>query len=175
MSDKVDISIRIPSDAQSRAHTPYMMHDKFVDYCKANHIDINESALEAYEKKRLLYPCIRVLYPRGLLRRSFRANHMDQKYEYATRSEWKPLVELDNAITNSRHWANKEVLLNIERGHPLERASIDQNPYVFDPSKSKFKAWSRFKILEGEMKVISSIKAEQIIIMSLGKYSRLTI
>jgi hypothetical protein len=149
MSDKVDITIRIPSDAQSRAHTPYMMHDKFVDYCKANHVDINASALEAYEKNGLLSPCIRVLYPRELLRRSFRANHLNREYEYKIRDEWKPLTELDNSVASSSHWINDGAILNIEKGHPLERALSEQNPYVIDPSKDKFRAWKRFKILEG--------------------------
>ena len=151
MSDNIDISIRIPSDAQSRAHTPFMGHADFIKYCKANRVDVNESALEGYEKKGLLFPCVRVLYPRELIRRYFRASRDQYGSRYKIRDEWKPLIELEKAMQNDTLWMDKEYERNVERGHPLECALLDKHPFVIDPAIQKYKAWSNYRIIEGEI------------------------
>lgn len=150
MTNKIEISLRIPSDAQSHKRIPYMEHKDFITYCKANKVDASEGSLEAYEKKGLLYPCFRVLYPRELLRREFRANHHPYK-DYKSKNEWEPLVELETVISNSRYWDCKECDEAIENDQPLEQALKKGNPFVFNPEMQKFKAWNRYKVIEGEI------------------------
>ncbi len=149
MSEKVDISIRIPSDAQSRGDTPYIEHTKFIKYCKANNIDTNEYELERYEKERLLYPCYRILYPRELLRRDFRATLNDSQ-SYKIRDEWEPLINLQDLIFKSQYWVHKEFEEAIEHGHPLEQAINDKNPYIVKPDTQRFIKWERFNVIVGK-------------------------
>jgi hypothetical protein len=150
MSEKIDISIRIPSDAQSRGDTPYMEHTKFIKYCEAYNVYIYEYGLEIYEKEELLFPCFRILYPRELLRRDFRANYLNDSKSYKIRAEWAPLVNLQDLIFKSQHWMYKEFEEAIEHGHPLEQAINDKNPYIVKPETQRFIKWERYNVIVGK-------------------------
>lgn len=150
MSEKVNISIRIPSDAQSRGDTPYMEHTDFIRYCKANKVYVSEYELEQYEKKKLLYPCYRILYPRELLRRDFRASYLNDAQSYKIRDEWEPLVNLQDLISKSRLWVYKEFEKAIDDGHPLEQAINNKNPYIAEPGTQRFIKWERFNVIIGK-------------------------
>ncbi len=149
MSKKAKIVIRIPSEAQSQADSPYLEHQEFIKYCTANGVSVNEDALEAFEKKGLLYPCFRVLYPQELLRRRFRAGLPYADGLYTVRDEWRPLIDLEEAMHNSRIWLTKEFSKAIDFGHPFERSLQTENPFVNKPINQEFKAWKKFVITEG--------------------------
>ena len=150
MSEKVNISISIPSDAQSRGDTSYMEHTDFIRYCKANKVYVSEYELEQYEKKKLLCPCYRILYPRELLIRDFRASHLKHPQNYKIRDEWKPLVSLQDLIFKSQHWVYKEFEEAIDHGHPLEQAASSNNPHILEPGTQRFKKWERYKVIVGK-------------------------
>lgn len=150
MSEKVDIGIIIPSDSQSRGDTPYIEHTEFIKFCKAIKIDISEYELERYEKERLLYPCYRILYPRELLRREFVSSYLNDSQCYNIRDEWEPLINLQDLIFKSRHWAYKEFEDAIEHGHPLEQAISNSNPYIAKPGTQGFIKWERFNVIVGK-------------------------
>jgi hypothetical protein len=162
MTKKIQIELQIPSESQSRDGAPYLEHGDFIKYCNANGVYANVEALEAYEKKGLLYPCIRVFYPDELLRRRFRASLPYSDGRYEIRDEWEPLITLENAIYYSTIWRPKEFKGVLDLGHPLDHALTGEHPFVTDPSKQKFKAWSRYKIIEGEYDGIKSRKSRAV-------------
>jgi hypothetical protein len=148
MSDKAEITIRIPLDASSRGSRPYLEHTEFLRYCAANKVHTSESDLEQYEKNKLLFPCYRLLYPRELLRRDFRARHIIDSQSYKIRDEWEPLIRLENQWRNSRHWMFKEFEDSIDYGHPLDQALSDNNPYLIQPEvQKKFRWWGQYKVI----------------------------
>ncbi|MCK4739540.1 MAG: hypothetical protein KAT46_06290 [Deltaproteobacteria bacterium] len=151
MGNNVNIKIKIPSAASSKDSEPFMEHERFLKYCKANHVRAPHDSLEKYEKNGLLYPCVRVLSPRELLRRIFRADY-SKKYpgQYNVRKEWLPLVDLDKKISMAGLLIGDELIEAIEFGHPLERAIESKNVFLFDFKKHKFKAWKSYKVIEGE-------------------------
>lgn len=155
MSEELKITVRVPSDAQSRGRNPYLEHTDFIKYCKANHVDIHESELEQYEKNKLLFPCYRILYPRELLQKKFRAS-ITRSQSYKIHNEWTPLLNLEESMLNSRHWLCKEFKEAIEHGHPFEQAIFNDNPYLTQPS-DKFKHWHKYKVSVGKIDS-SSIK-----------------
>jgi hypothetical protein len=146
---KVEITIRISTEAQSRSDTPYLEHDQFVKYCRANKIYTSEQLLESYEKNKLLYPCIRVLYPRELLRRYFRASHSNNT-NYKIRDEWKPLIELESFMNKCDWMYKKEFNAAINYGHPLEQALKKGNAFVLEPMIQNYKAWDKYRVIVGK-------------------------
>jgi len=149
MNNEIKISFRVPSDAQSRENRPYLEYDKFITYCNANKVGVNATVLEQYEKSGLLYPCYRVLYPRELLRRDFRAHNPPYRENYKILSEWEPLIELENSILKSDSWTYDEIREYVESGHPLDQAIEKINPYIVIPESQKFKMWDRYKVITG--------------------------
>ncbi len=148
MSDSANISINIPTHARSRNDTPYVQHTEFIKYCKANKVDVNEYALETYEKRKLLFPCIRLLYPRELLRRRYRAVYIANKRKYKILDKWQPLLSLENSIHNCSNWMDKSFSECLENGHPLEQHfSDDLQPFVLNPQKQRFRVWKRYKVI----------------------------
>ncbi|MEW6600593.1 MAG: hypothetical protein AB1499_06445 [Nitrospirota bacterium] len=148
MSDKAEITIRIPSDASSHGSRPYLEHAEFVRYCTANSVPTSESDLEQYEKNKLLFPCYRLLYPRELLRRAFRTRHAIHSQSYKIRREWEPLIVLENQMLNSQHWMFKEFEDSIDHGHPLDQAVDNNNPFLIRPEVQKiFRWWDRYKVI----------------------------
>ena len=150
MIEGVEITIRIPSDAQSRAESPYVEHPQFIKFCNANKADIKECELELYEKNGLFYPCFRIYYPRELLRRDFRVRREIHKNKYKINRECEPLIDLDNLLSQSPHWGYKEFDESIEYGHPLEQAFKRKNPFIVKPEMQRFKSWSRYKVIVGK-------------------------
>jgi hypothetical protein len=146
MRKKLEITINVPSEAKSNDSDPYIEHTKFIKYCRANRVEVYKNSLEAYEKKGLLYPCFRILYPRELLRRKYKVNILHHSKSYKIRDEWKPLLNLEEMLIKSRYSDFKEFNEAIDYGHPLERALLG-NPFVINPEKYKFKAWDRYKVI----------------------------
>ncbi len=152
MSYNKNISINIRNDAQSRKGFPYVEHTKFIKYCTANKVSVNEYMLEAYEKKGLLYPCRRLLYPRELLKRAFRARHSFRREGYKIRGEWKPLIDLEKLLETCNNFMDEGFKKAMVEGHPFEQMHINREDiYVFDPAKQPFKAWKRYKVIVGEI------------------------
>ena len=159
MTKEIKITLRVPNDAQSREDTPYWEHDKFIRYCNANKIAVNATILEQYEKSGLLYPCYRVLCPRELLRRDYKADRSSYNKNYKVLSEWEPLIELENSISKSKHWIYEKNKEYIENGHPLDQEIEKNNPYIAKPECEKFKAWDRYKVIvdkQGDYKIKKS-------------------
>ncbi len=151
--NKIELTFRIPSEARARKDTPFLEHDKFIKYCKANKVVASKELLEGYEKSGLLYPCIRVLYPRELVRRAFRANlranSSSEQPNFKIKPEWASLIEMDNLMHKS-HWIyKKELDAAVKNGHPLEQFLKKRTPFVLDPTKHRFKAWDRYKVIAG--------------------------
>lgn len=148
MIERIQIELEIDSDARSHSGSPYLKHEDFIKYCKANGVHTNAEALEAYEKKGLLYPCFRLLYPGGLLKSRFRADMADAD-GYSCREEWEPLINLERALSLHKLWVSKEFKKAIIEGHPLEQAFAEGMPFVVNPSNEKYRAWSRYNVVEG--------------------------
>ena len=144
MSKKVEFTFQITSKARSRDDDPYIRHTNFIDYCNANKVDLSENFLEAFEKNGLLYPCVRVLKPRELLRRECRAAN---RSTYKIRDEWMPFINLEDRINESHFWQFNEFQEAIKFGHPLERAIREKHPFVFEPRVQKFKTWNRYQVI----------------------------
>lgn len=152
MSENESISIKIPSNAQSRKDSPYVEHKKFIEYCTANKVFIDEDMLEAYEKQGLLYPCKRLLYPRELLKRRFRVRHSFPRKKYKIRDEWMLLIDLEKGLQTCNSFMDESFKQAMMNGHPFEQGPIDEsNPYVFDPDKQTFRTWKRYKVIVGEI------------------------
>jgi len=152
MSYNENIPINIPNDAQSRKDSPYVEHTKFIKYCTKNKVSVNESMLEAYEKKGLLFPCRRLLYPREFLKRAFRARHSLRRKGYKIRDEWNPLIDLEKSLDTCNSFLQEGFKKAMVEGHPFEQIHINrEDVYVFNPVKQPFKAWKRYKVIVGEI------------------------
>jgi hypothetical protein len=162
MIERIQIELQVDSDARSRSCTPYLEREDFIKYCKANGVYTNAEALEAYEKKRLLYPCFRLLYPSELLRRKFRAILPDGNGQYRYRDEWEPLINLEEALSLSQMWHTKESEKAMLEGHPLDQALEAGVPFIVNPSEQKYKAWSRYNVVEGTYEGIRSKKSRAV-------------
>lgn len=151
MSKKVKIEIRVPSDARYKFSSPYMEHDSFIKYCSANNVYVSEATLEKYEKNRLLFPCVRLMYPRELVRRQFREEELGNIKKPNIPDEWLPLTEIEDCKTDSRLIGVEALYYMVENGHPYDRAIKEGNPFVFDPEKEKFKPWKRYDVIAGKI------------------------
>jgi len=150
MSKKIKIEIIVPSDAQYRFGSPYMKHDAFIKYCNANNVYVSEAALEIYEKNRLLFPCVRLVYPRELLRRRYRVKKPGHRNNPKIRDEWIPLIELEKCERYCRLADQDAYHDMVENGHPYDRALKDENPFVLNPKDKKFKVWKRYNVIVGK-------------------------
>jgi hypothetical protein len=149
MIELIEIELSVDSGARSNVGKPYLNHEEFIKYCGANGINANADALEAYEEKDLLKPCLRVLYPTGLLKSRFRAQLADAD-GYFCRKEWKSLVNLENALAVSQMPSSEEFKEGVaKKGHPLEHALATGMPFIVDPSREKFREWSKYIVVEG--------------------------
>lgn len=161
MIERIQIELQVDSDARSRGSTPYLDHENFIKFCKANGIHTNAEALETYEKKGLLYPCFRLLYPGDMLKSRFRAR-LANADGYSYREEWEPLINLESALSLHKHWVSKEFKKAVIEGHPLEQFFADGMPFIVNPSNEKFKAWSRYNVVEGWYEGIQCKKSRAI-------------
>ena len=144
MDRNVNLKLRIPSKAQSDAQRPYIEHNEFVGYCKANNIFMNKNALERFEQSDLLFPCCRVIYPREYLRRVERCLHTDKTFKL--NDEWKPLDTLLRELDLCRFSQMDEFQKSINQGHPIKNAIEKGHPYVELPEEKTFKKWDRYRV-----------------------------
>jgi len=161
MAYNENISINIPTDARSRNDAPYFQHFRFIKYCKANKVEVSHSSLEAYEKRKLLFPCKRILYPREMLRKRCRAQYILRKQKYEVPDKWRALIDFRDSVYNSFGWMGRSFNERLENGHPFENdLAEDVQSFVLNPEKQRFKAWKRYKVIIDDVKRIKESRAE---------------
>ncbi len=161
MIERIQIELLVDSDARSHRAKPYLNHEHFIKYCKANGVYTNAEALETYERKGLLYPCFRLLYPNGLLKSRFRADAANSD-AYSYLEEWEPLIKLEDALSLHTTSETKEFKKAIIDGHPFEQAFASGMQFIVKPYHEKHKAWSKYKVVEGWHEGIQSKKSRAI-------------
>jgi len=147
MNKKVKIEIIVPSDARYMFDSPYMKHGAFIKYCNANNVYVSKAALEIYEKNRLLFPCVRLMYPRELLIRRYRSRKSTCSKAPKIIDKWLPLEKLEESVKNCRLADKDEFHDMVKNGHPYDRALKDKTLFILNPEDNKFKSWGKYNIL----------------------------
>lgn len=119
----------------------YLKAEEFVKYCKSNNVEASLEALEKYEEADLLYPIYRLIEPDEFVRADF-----DTKYNPAPIPGIDSLTELLRNLQLYNMPIGNNLNQTLQKGHPLDDAYINKNPFLHKPSLSSFKPWKDYKI-----------------------------
>ncbi|MDD5529516.1 MAG: hypothetical protein PHX21_05740 [bacterium] len=152
----------------------YLSTDDFINYCKANRVDISDDTLETYEKYGLLMPLYRLIFPEEYIKERYeceknssyqeeiiklikehnskveKAKHEKDELsalEESSNSKWKQVESLINARSKSNIMIGKNLEDVIKDGHPLDIEFQKQNPCLKVPDKKGFRPWKDYEIV----------------------------
>lgn len=130
----------------------YVETKEFVEYCKANNVDVSLYMLEAYEKVGLLLPLYRLTAPDEYVCAIFEHNHKrpyNPNAPFDAENKWWEITDLGKALSSYSFPPSPRFKQALKNGHPLDYAYASKNPFLQKPSLSDFRPWREYIIVAG--------------------------
>ena len=151
------ITIPVPAEAERKRKELFMQEKRFVKFARALRLQCDQGFLETYERRKVLFPCARVVWPRRLEERKYlhsSSNDM-RSFSMLTKSkEYRPYLEfaeIQEQIDSGFGFlspSHSEVIETITKeGHPISRSLRGElTPGVVQrPEEKPFRAWKNWQ------------------------------
>jgi hypothetical protein len=90
------ITIPVPAKAERKRNELFMQEKRFVEFARELRLQCDQGFLETYERRKVLFPCARVVWPRRLEERKhhYRISNDMRPFSMSTKSkEYGPYLE----------------------------------------------------------------------------------
>jgi hypothetical protein len=142
------ITMPVPAKAEHNRDVFFMEEKKFVEFAKALRLRCYPDLLEAYERKKLLFPHARVVRPRRLEERAYKLRY-DPKPLSIRSNEYRHFIEFDDiqrkySVSGLSSPSRLGIINSImKEGHPISRSLRGElAPGVVQrPQERRFRFW----------------------------------
>jgi hypothetical protein len=142
------ITMPVPAKAEHNRDVFLMEEKKFVEFAKALRLRCYPDLLEAYERKKLLFPHARVVRPRRLEERAYKLRY-DTKPLSIRSNEYRHFIEFDDiqrkySVSGLSSPSRLGIINSImKEGHPISRSLRGElAPGVVQrPQERRFRSW----------------------------------
>ena len=124
----------------------YITHDKFIEYCRANNVYVDEKTMETYEKLGLLFPIYRFIIPKDYIRSICNENINNIDPILNLHPEWKQIEKLHESLNTYTAPLEKFFRRTLMYGNPLDYSIKQKHPFLIIPNKANFKPWRIYKV-----------------------------
>ena len=151
------ITIPVPAKAERKCKELFMEEKRFVEFAKELRLQCDQGFLETYERRKVLFPYARVVWPRRLEERKY-LHHISndmRPFSMLTKSkEYRPYLEfteIQRQITSGFGFlspSDSELIDAITKeGHPITRSLRgDLTPGVVQrPEEKPFRTWKNWR------------------------------
>jgi hypothetical protein len=152
------ITIPVPAKAERKRKELFMEEKRFVEFARELGLQCDQGFLETYERRKVLFPCARVVWPRRLEERKY-LHHISndmRPFSMLTKSkEYRPYLEfaeLQSLINSgfgflSPSHSGPIVDAITKEGHPISRSLRGElTPGIVQrPEEKPFRAWKNWQ------------------------------
>jgi hypothetical protein len=151
------ITIPVPAKAERKRNELFMEEKRFVEFARALRLQCDQGFLETYERRKVLFPCARVVWPRRLEERKYLhhiSNDMRPFLMLTKSKEYRPYLEFTEiqslissgfVFLSPSHSALIDAIT--KEGHPISRSLRGElTPGVVQrPEEKPFRAWKNWQ------------------------------